>query len=129
VPVYSTSRMTYVEVSSTSGGTGMRDDGIIKSGISSSSVQLEGSEGNMMCEPGIMWMWPCPDAPDLSQQSCCYLHIQDQTRTNVLFIWLIIRLIQFVFSAGIVFFSHKKSANSIFQPNGAKVTRFCDLLW
>jgi hypothetical protein len=36
VPVYSTSRMTYVEVSSTSGGTGMRDDGIIKSGISSS---------------------------------------------------------------------------------------------
>jgi len=36
----------------------------------------------MMCEPGIMWMWPCPDAPDLSQQSCCYLHIQDQTRTK-----------------------------------------------
>jgi hypothetical protein len=33
-----------------------------------------------------------------------------------LFIWLIIRLIQLVFSAGIVFFSHKKSANSVFQP-------------
>jgi hypothetical protein len=34
----------------------------------------------------------------------------------VLFIWLIIRLIQLVFSAGTIFFSHKKSANSVFQP-------------
>jgi hypothetical protein len=33
-----------------------------------------------------------------------------------LFIWLIIRLIQLIFSAGTVFFSHKKSDNSIFQP-------------
>jgi hypothetical protein len=33
-----------------------------------------------------------------------------------LFIWLIIRLIWLVFSAGTVFFSHKKSANSVFQP-------------
>jgi hypothetical protein len=33
-----------------------------------------------------------------------------------LFIWLIIRLIQLVFSAGTLFFSHKKSANSVFQP-------------
>jgi hypothetical protein len=33
-----------------------------------------------------------------------------------LFIWLIIRLIQLVFSAGTIFFSHKKSANSVFQP-------------
>jgi hypothetical protein len=33
-----------------------------------------------------------------------------------LFIWLIVRLIQLVFSAGTVFFSHKKSANSVFQP-------------
>jgi hypothetical protein len=33
-----------------------------------------------------------------------------------LFIWLIIRLIQLVFSARTVFFSHKKSANSVFQP-------------
>jgi hypothetical protein len=33
-----------------------------------------------------------------------------------LFIWLIIRLIQLVFSAGTVFFSHKKSVNSVFQP-------------
>jgi hypothetical protein len=32
-----------------------------------------------------------------------------------LFIWLIIRLIQLVFSAGTVFFSHKKSVNSVFQ--------------
>jgi hypothetical protein len=33
-----------------------------------------------------------------------------------LFIWLIIRLFRLVFSAGTVFFSHKKSANSVFQP-------------
>jgi hypothetical protein len=33
-----------------------------------------------------------------------------------LFIWLIIRLIQLVFSAGTVFFSHKKSTNNVFQP-------------
>jgi hypothetical protein len=31
-----------------------------------------------------------------------------------MFIWLIIRLIQLVFSAGTVFFSHKKSANGVF---------------
>jgi hypothetical protein len=31
------------------------------------------------------------------------------------FIWLIIHLIQLVFSAGTIFFSHKKSANSVFQ--------------
>jgi hypothetical protein len=36
--------------------------------------------------------------------------------TKALFIWLLIRLIQLIFSAGKVFFSHKKSANSIFQP-------------
>jgi hypothetical protein len=41
-----------------------------------------------------------------------------------LFIWLIIRLIQLVFSAGTVFFSHKKSANSVFQPayNSSRTT-------
>jgi hypothetical protein len=33
-----------------------------------------------------------------------------------MFIWLIIRFIQLVFSAETVFFSHKKSANSVFQP-------------
>jgi hypothetical protein len=37
-------------------------------------------------------------------------------RTKAMFIWLIIRLIQLVFSAKTVFFSHKKSANSVFQP-------------
>jgi hypothetical protein len=37
-----------------------------------------------------------------------------------MFIWLIIRLIQLVFSAETVFFSHKKSANSIFQPGGGR---------
>jgi hypothetical protein len=36
--------------------------------------------------------------------------------TSALFIWLIIRLIRLVFSAGTIFFSHKKSANSVFQP-------------
>jgi hypothetical protein len=33
-----------------------------------------------------------------------------------MFIRLIIRLFQLVFSAEIVFFSHNKSANSVFQP-------------
>jgi hypothetical protein len=33
-----------------------------------------------------------------------------------LFIRLIIHLFQLVFSAGIVFFSHNKSANNVFQP-------------
>jgi hypothetical protein len=37
-------------------------------------------------------------------------------KEQALFIWLIIRLIQLVFSARTVFFSHKKSANSVFQP-------------
>jgi hypothetical protein len=35
---------------------------------------------------------------------------------KALFIWVIIRLIQLVFSAGTVFFSQKKSVNSVFQP-------------
>jgi hypothetical protein len=38
------------------------------------------------------------------------------TGNMVLFIWLIIRLIQLVFSVETVFFSHKKSVNSVFQP-------------
>jgi hypothetical protein len=33
--------------------------------------------------PGIMWMWPCPDAPNLSKQGC-YMHVQDRTRANLL---------------------------------------------
>jgi hypothetical protein len=36
--------------------------------------------------------------------------------TMALFIRLIIRLFQFVFSAGTVFFYHNKSVNSVFQP-------------
>jgi hypothetical protein len=36
--------------------------------------------------------------------------------TKALFIWLIIRLFQFVFLAGTIFFSHIKSTNSVFQP-------------
>jgi hypothetical protein len=39
-----------------------------------------------------------------------------RNQTMALFIWLIIRLIQLVFSVGTVFFSHKKSVNSVFQP-------------
>jgi hypothetical protein len=38
-----------------------------------------------------------------------------QEQDEGLFIWLIIRLFQFVFLAGTVFFSHIKSAN-VFQP-------------
>jgi hypothetical protein len=33
-----------------------------------------------------------------------------------LFIWLVIRLFQFVFLVRTVFFSHHKSVNSVFQP-------------
>jgi hypothetical protein len=36
--------------------------------------------------------------------------------TMALFIRLIIRLFQLVFSIGTIFFSHNKSANSVFQP-------------
>jgi hypothetical protein len=32
---------------------------------------------------GIMWMWPCPNVPDLSEKSC-YMHVQDRTRTKLL---------------------------------------------
>jgi hypothetical protein len=40
---------------------------------------------------------------------------QEIEDSKALFIWLIIRLIQFVFSAETVFFSCEKSANSVFQ--------------
>jgi hypothetical protein len=64
----------------------------------------------------------------------------DPLTSLALFIWLIIRLIQLVFLAGTVFFSHKKSANSIFQPayNSSrtepllwtyKLVRGCRLTW
>jgi hypothetical protein len=51
-------------------------------------------------------------------QRLAHLRLWNQVlvRPSALFIWLIIRLIQLVFSAGTVFFSHKKSANSVFQP-------------
>jgi hypothetical protein len=39
----------------------------------------------------------------------------EETAT-VLFIRLIIRLFQLIFSAATIFFSHNKSANSVFQP-------------
>jgi hypothetical protein len=38
------------------------------------------------------------------------------TATKALFIRLIIRLFQLVFSAETVFFSHNKSTNNVFQP-------------
>jgi hypothetical protein len=38
------------------------------------------------------------------------------TENLALFIWLIIRLIQLVFSGRTIFFSHEKSVNSVFQP-------------
>jgi hypothetical protein len=36
--------------------------------------------------------------------------------TMVMFIWLIIRIFQLVFSAGTMFFSHTKLTNNVFQP-------------
>jgi hypothetical protein len=41
---------------------------------------------------------------------------QADIAAKALFIRLIIRLFQLVFSAGIIFFFHNKSANSVFQP-------------
>jgi hypothetical protein len=51
-----------------------------------------------------------------------------------LFTRLIIRLFQLVFSAGIIFFSHNESANSIFQPayqtnRTGPMTHVSVLLW
>jgi hypothetical protein len=53
-----------------------------------------------------------PDQQMISSLALQMIHID----MMALFIWLIIRLIQLVFSARTVFFSHKKSANSVFQP-------------
>jgi hypothetical protein len=47
---------------------------------------------------------------------------------SALFIRLIIRTFQLVFSAGTMFFSHNKSANSVFQPtyqHSRTGPRFC----
>jgi hypothetical protein len=46
---------------------------------------------------------------------CFYICEHIQNATTVLFIRLIIRLFQLVFSVGTVFFSHNISANSVFQ--------------
>jgi hypothetical protein len=40
-----------------------------------------------------------------------------QPLIKAMFIRLIIRLFQLVFSVGAVFFSHNKSVNSVFQPD------------
>jgi hypothetical protein len=45
----------------------------------------------------------------------CTYFASDPTQQLALFIWLIIRLIQLVFSIETVFFSHEKLANSVFQ--------------
>jgi hypothetical protein len=58
----------------------------------------------------------------LGRLSCLVFRV---CRTSkALFIWLIIRLIRLVFSVRTVFFSHKKSANSVFQPayNSSRTT-------
>jgi hypothetical protein len=46
---------------------------------------------------------------------------------KALFIRLIIRLFQLVFSAGTIFFSHNKSTNNVFQPAYQHSRNF--LLW
>ncbi|XP_066398706.1 uncharacterized protein [Miscanthus floridulus] len=104
-PVYSDSRKAYVEISSpphpTAVGGGGKDEGIFKSAgsreqqllanlqrqpaptvyteISVDRVQ-QASEGGADTL-GIMWMWPCPDVPDLPEKRC-YIHVQDQMRTK-----------------------------------------------
>ncbi|RCV09790.1 hypothetical protein SETIT_2G058000v2 [Setaria italica] len=86
--VYSKSRELYLEVSPTPSPTvfaaGCRDEGI-KSG-SSSELQRQPAPAiyaaagtTAKCDgdaPGIMWMWSCPDVPDLHEKSC-YMHIQE----------------------------------------------------
>ncbi|CAD6226511.1 unnamed protein product [Miscanthus lutarioriparius] len=113
------SRKAYVEISSphpTAVGGGGKDEGIFKSAgsreqqllanlqrqpaptvyteISVDRVQ-QASEGGADTL-GIMWMWPCPDVPDLpekmsffffwgaSPEKRCYIHVQDQMRTKSL---------------------------------------------
>jgi hypothetical protein len=104
-PVYSDSRMAYVEISSPPHPTvvgGSKDEGIFRSAgsrepqlvvnlrrrpapavytdISMDHLQ-QASEGGADTL-GIMWMWPCPDVPDLSEKRC-YIHIQDQIKTKL----------------------------------------------
>ncbi|CAD6220856.1 unnamed protein product [Miscanthus lutarioriparius] len=105
-PVYSDSRKAYVEISSpphpTAVGGGGKDEGIFKSAgsreqqllvnlqrqpaptvytdISVDRVQQASEGGDDTL--GIMWMWPCPDVPDLPEKMC-YMHIQDQIKTKL----------------------------------------------
>ncbi|RLN36075.1 hypothetical protein C2845_PM03G21760 [Panicum miliaceum] len=111
-PVCSDSRKIFVEVYSPTSPTiaapgGCKDEGI-ESGGSSDQQQVlvslqrqqtapatamytadstmnhlkQASEGDGDDALGIMWMWPCPDVPDLPQESCCYMHIQDRMGTK-----------------------------------------------
>ena len=105
-PVYSYSRKAYVEISSpphpTVVGGGSKDEGIFKSAgsreqqlvvnlqrqpvpavytdISVDRLQQASEGGDDTL--GIMWMWPCPDVPNLPEKRC-YMHIQDQIKTKL----------------------------------------------
>jgi hypothetical protein len=46
---------------------------------------------------------------------CFGLDIEEAEKVEQHFIRFIISLFQFIFSAGIIFFSHNKSANSVFS--------------
>ncbi|TVU41928.1 hypothetical protein EJB05_15488, partial [Eragrostis curvula] len=103
-PVYSSSRKTYVEISSTNVATGSSKYertvergrmslmpmistqqqkqsmcALIYADITMERLQQGDDESNYYAT-GIGWMWPCPDAPHLPKQSC-YMQIQDQQGT------------------------------------------------
>ncbi|CAD6220858.1 unnamed protein product [Miscanthus lutarioriparius] len=95
-PVYSDSRKAYVEISSPPHPTvvvgGSKDKGIFKS-AGSREQQLVVNQQRQPVPAvytdisvddtlGIMWMWPCPDVPDLPEKRC-YMHIQDQIKTKL----------------------------------------------
>ncbi|RCV09795.1 hypothetical protein SETIT_2G058500v2 [Setaria italica] len=93
--VYSDSRELYLEVSPTPSPTVFaavcRDDEGIKSG-SSSELQRQPAPAiyaatgtTAKCDgdaPGIMWLWSCPDVPDLGLRSS-YIHIQETNTITV----------------------------------------------
>jgi hypothetical protein len=58
-------------------------------------------------------------------------HVIPEKAIMALFIWLIIRLIQLVFLAETVFLSHKKPANSVFQPayNFSRTAPMLSTIW
>ncbi|TVU41940.1 hypothetical protein EJB05_15500, partial [Eragrostis curvula] len=101
-PVYSSSRKTYVEISSTNVAIGASKHEIIVESGSKSLMpvtntqqqikqplcaliyadvtvenQQQGDDDSNGDAPGIVCMWPCPDVPHLPKESC-YMHIQDQ---------------------------------------------------